>query len=242
MRDDLYLAGQGPIPFAFDQSVANVFADMIRRSVPGYELILQEVANVAKRHLENDGIAYDLGCSLGASAVAMRTGAGKSFNGRIIGIDASQPMIAKARDAIDLALAPEQATQIELECADIREIPLQPCSVVSLGFVLQFLDIADRDQLLERIAKALKPGGVLVLSEKVMIEGPHGEQLRALHEDFKRAAGYSDLEIAGKRQALMNVLMSESLEAHITRLTNAGFSQITPWMQAYSFVSMIAIR
>ena len=41
------------------------------------------------------------------------------------------------------------------------------------------------------------PGGILVLSEKVLFADPHLNELNIdLHHEFKRANGYSDLEIA----------------------------------------------
>jgi hypothetical protein len=46
-----------------------------------------------------------------------------------------------------------------------------------------------------------------------------------LHHDFKRAHGYSDLEIAGKRDSLENVLVPESLDEHRNRLRRAAFAQ-----------------
>ena len=63
-----------------------------------------------------------------------------------------------------------------------------------------------------------------------------------LHHDFKRANGYSELEIAQKRTALENVMKPDSLEEQITRLKNAGFKHITPWFQCFNFTSLIAIK
>ena len=50
-RDEIYREeqGMGVSPFVFDEKVVSVFEDMIRRSVPGYELTLTAIAAVAGR-------------------------------------------------------------------------------------------------------------------------------------------------------------------------------------------------
>ena len=49
-KDSVYSAPQKNIsPFAFDEKVADVFPDMLRRSVPGYATSLQMIEMFAKR-------------------------------------------------------------------------------------------------------------------------------------------------------------------------------------------------
>jgi tRNA (cmo5U34)-methyltransferase len=62
-----------------------------------------------------------------------------------------------------------------------------------------------------------------------------------LHHDFKRAQGYSDLEIANKRQALENVLVPETRDTHKARLLEAGFSHADVWFQCFNFASLVAV-
>ena len=89
----------------------------------------------------------------------------------------------------------------------------------------------------------MKPGGLLVLSEKVYFEDPAEQQHQeAWHLDFKRAQGYSDLEIARKRDALEKSLRPETLQVHIDRLTGAGFTRAFCWFRCFNFVSIAAIR
>ena len=86
-------------------------------------------------------------------------------------------------------------------------------------------------------------GGILVLSEKVTFEDPHLDQLNIdLHHEFKRANGYSDLEIARKRSALENVLVPETLQCHRDRLSAAGFGSCDVWFQCFNFASFIALK
>ena len=92
-------------------------------------------------------------------------------------------------------------------------------------------------------AAGTSPGGVLLLSEKIRFEDPAEETLQTdWHHAFKRARGYSDLEIARKREALENVLRPETLATHRRRLEQAGFTRVYRWFQGFNFVSLVALR
>lgn len=225
-------------PFNFDARVAAVFPDMIRRSVPGYELILQSLPWLAARVVQPHSHVYDLGCSLGASAHAVRHGLDAIPGCRILAVDNSAAMLARAEEWLSGFRA---ATPIELQCADVLAVPIANASLVVLNFTLQFIPQDQRLALLQRIRAGMRPGGVLLLSEKILLEdAPLAELITELHHDFKRAQGYSELEIAQKRQALENVLIPETLAVHRERLRAAGFAATEVWLQHTRFVSFLA--
>ena len=120
---------------------------------------------------------------------------------------------------------------------------LENASVVVLNFTLQFIAIEDRAPLIAKIAQAMKPGGILILSEKICFEDEHLQQLNTeLHHEFKRGNGYSELEIAQKRSSLENYLRAETIKTHEDRLQMAGFSSIDVWFQCFNFASLVAIK
>jgi tRNA (cmo5U34)-methyltransferase len=242
LRDEIYAAPRDAIePFRFDAQVARVFPDMIRRSVPGYATMVEMTGVIAGRHAQPGSRLYDLGCSLGAVTLAMRHTL-QAGGCTIIAIDNSADMLGRAQEllAADTSAAAQQ-TPVQLHCEDIRDSAFSDASVVALNFTLQFIPPADRPGLLSRIAAGMRRGGVLVLSEKVRFSDA-GEQARndALHVEFKRAQGYSEMEIAQKRNALDNVLVPDTLEEHVARLRGAGFAEITPWFRCFNFLSIIA--
>lgn len=225
--------------FKFDEAVARVFPDMIKRSVPGYTTIIPMIGLITERYAKSGTTCYDLGCSLGASTLAMRHGL-QGVDAKLIGVDNSQSMIERCSHYIELD---NEAAPVELICKDIRAIDFEPCSVATLNFTLQFLPIEDRSALIKSIFEALVPGGVLILSEKLSFED-HAIQCeqQELHWLFKRANGYSDLEVSQKRNAIENVLLAETQDAHLTRLKQAGFDQAFSWYQCFNFSSFIAIK
>ena len=132
---------------------------------------------------------------------------------------------------------------VEILCDDIRHIEIKNASMVILNFTLQFLPPQDRVALLEKIHQGLNPNGVLVLSEKFRFEDEQTNDLLIdLHHQFKRANGYSELEVSQKRTALENVMRTDSIETHKARLKNVGFSHVELWFQCFNFGSMIAMK
>lgn len=239
LTDRLFATERQPEDFRFDASVARVFPDMIRRSVPGYTTIIPMIEVITEQYVQPGSNCYDLGCSLGASTLAMRHGIAHE-DCALIGVDNSAAMIERCEHYIALDDHPLPVT---LRCEDIRMTELDNASVTTLNFTLQFVAPEQRNALLARIAAATRPGGVLILSEKLRFEDNGEEAIQTrLHHEFKRANGYSDLEISQKRSAIEQVLIPETLASHQARLREAGFDQVLVWYQCFNFVSMLAIK
>ncbi|PMR73932.1 carboxy-S-adenosyl-L-methionine synthase CmoA [Billgrantia endophytica] len=225
--------------FSFDERVVACFPDMIRRSVPGYGQILGMLGLIAQRHLRHGAHVYDLGCSLGAVGLALASQLPPDAF-RLTGVDLSPAMVARARETL-AAECPDHDIQV-IE-GDIRTLDYQATGMIVLNFTLQFLSPEDRDAVIARLYDALEPGGVLVLSEKVIDPDEQDNAWRVeRYHDFKRANGYSDLEISQKRTALENVLIPDTLEAHHDRLGKAGFPRSLTWFQYLNFASLIAFK
>lgn len=239
-RDTLYAeAPAAPGSFRFDEAVVSVFPDMIRRSVPGYEATLALTGRLAARYAQDDSAVVDLGCSLGDSLLACA----KALQGRsitLLGVDNAAPMIARAEArfaALPLTPGPR------FEHADLQTQPYPPTSLFILNWTLQFLPREARGPLLARLFAALRPGGALVLSEKIRHPDPDADaRLATLHHDFKAAQGYSPAEIEGKRQALETVLVRETIADHEARLRQLGFTCVTVLLQQLNFITLLALK
>jgi len=239
-QDDIYAQPQTHLgSFRFDSQVTQVFADMIRRSVPGYGLSLDMLSVIATEYAQEDSHIYDLGCSLGASTLAIRHCI-QVQDCNIIGVDNSPAMIEQCQKYMD---ADDSLTAVSLDCKNIQDVTIEDASIVILNFTLQFIPVEERQALLTRIAHGLRQGGVLILSEKVRFEDDLDNQRHiALHEGFKRSQGYSDIEISQKRQALEQVLVPETLKIHHERLHASGFSKSQTWFQCFNFTSILAFK
>jgi len=216
--------------FTFNQNVASVFADMLKRSVPGYGTVLAQLSVFAKKFAQEESVIYDLGCSLGAATFAMAQNL-EVQNCTFKSYDTSAPMIARFRELID-----ENPVRYPVEIFedDITEISFENASVTVLNLTLQFIDSDQRLDLLKRIHSGTRDGGVLILTEKISDTSEEGI-MTDLYYDFKRANSYSELEISQKRTALENVLITDTEQMHLDRLMQAGFSRTMRWFQTLNF-------
>jgi len=241
--DNIYRTEDGSEPFRFNEKVARVFPDMLQRSIPGYAASIEAIGSLAARYVRPGTTCYDLGCSLGAATLAMRHGIQEPCC-RVVAMDSSPAMIERCREVVaedDRLNGPE--TQVDIAEHDIREVHIANASMIVLNYTLQFIQPADRDALLETIFNGMNDGGILVLSEKVVDEDAHMEELLVdLHEEHKRRNQYSALEVARKRAALEDVLIPETVASHRERLRRAGFSRSAVWLRYFNFVSIIAFR
>ncbi|MEX2131326.1 MAG: carboxy-S-adenosyl-L-methionine synthase CmoA [Pseudohongiellaceae bacterium] len=238
-KDRLFAHTSAPAEFVFDARVAEVFEDMIDRSVPGYRTIISMIGVLAGQYCRPGSTVYDLGCSLGAATMAIRAQVPHSQY-RIVAVDNSAAMIARMAEAAE---APDKGPELQMICSDIMDIDVQNASVVVLNFTLQFIPVTQRDALLARICRGMNPGGILILSEKIVFPDPAVNQLFIdMYHRFKEEMGYSRLEISRKRTALENVLIPETIDDHRRRALAAGFCSCDTWFQCFNFTSMVAFK
>ncbi|WP_218353003.1 carboxy-S-adenosyl-L-methionine synthase CmoA [Alteromonas lipotrueiana] len=225
--------------FTFDEAVADVFPDMIKRSVPGYQTIVHTIGELASRYVKSATRVYDLGCSLGAASLSVAR-ATHAIPCDIVAIDSSPAMVERcSRTVRSFALS----NPITVEQKLAQNTKIENASMVIMNFTLQFIKPDERLALLTSIYKGMNDGAILVLSEKVSHPTLQGNELLIdLHHQFKRDNGYSELEVSQKRAALENIMLTDSFETHENRLFEAGFSDVVKWYQCYNFMSLVAIK
>jgi tRNA (cmo5U34)-methyltransferase len=238
--DKLFLDAKADLyPFSFNQSVVEVFPDMINRSVPGYQTIVDGIGRISRYAVKTDSKVYDLGCSLGnVSLHIARYNPNARFT--IEAIDNSPAMVERCQQHVD---AFNYAANINVHHGDIVELSLESCDMVVINFTLQFIPVEKRQAIIDKVYKSLNTGGILLVSEKVSAESENiDELLIELHHEFKRDNGYSELEISQKRSALESVMILDTFEEHKKRFTKAGFKDVSVWFQHFNFLSMCAVK
>ena len=236
-RDSLYAQALDEVPpFEFNEAVSEVFSDMIRRSVPGYETVVRMTGALVAEAYKGEGVIYDLGCSLGEASAWILT-ACDTRQPNVVLVDSSKFMLQRCRQRF------ASQERVEFLCADLNEMNFKPASAFVLNYTLQFIPMAERSGLLERLWQALLPGGVVIVSEKIRLEPPERDaQAVHRHHAFKRLMGYSDREVEQKREALENVLIPDGLDQLKERLQSAGFSRIFVWFECLNWVSIAAYK
>lgn len=235
MKDTIF---EKPIEkqFDFDANVASVFDDMLSRSVPYYKSMLDISVSFALKYAQNTKKIYDLGCSTGSTLLELYAKSDKSLS--LCGIDTSEAMLDLAHKKATVYNAP-----IDFICGDVLTIPFEKCDVIISNYTLQFIRPIQREVLIGKIYDALESGGVFIFSEKVICED---KKLHKLFIDeyynFKRTQGYSDFEIAQKREALENVLIPYTEEENKQMALKAGFKNVEILFKWVNFATFIAIK
>ena len=223
--------------FQFDQQVASVFPNMVKRSVPCYDSVIAMIGLLAQQHATEGTYCYDLGCSLGRTTLALHQALSHCHIQRIVGIDSSEAMIQKALTS-NAPIAPN----LSFIQDDITTHIYQPSSVIVLNLTLQFIPPNKRLDLLSRCKKALVTGGICIIFDKIKTSDSDLQAyFEQTHMHFKEFNQYSNLEIAQKRQAIEKVLLPDTPEEHLQRLKKAGFSQTFQWFQCLNWGGFLGI-
>jgi tRNA (cmo5U34)-methyltransferase len=225
--------------FKFDESVVDVFPDMIQRSVPGYETIVHTIGELAKTFATPNSNIFDLGCSLGAASLSVAR-ATQEIPCNIVGVDSSEAMVTRCRRMVQAFALSNPVTILQQYAQDTD---ITNASMVIMNFTLQFIPPSDRKALLQSIYNGLNKGGILVISEKIKHPTITGNELLIdLHHQFKRNNGYSELEVSQKRASLEKVMLTDTFSEHETRLKDVGFADVVMWFKCFNFTSLVAIK
>ena len=226
-----------PSDFKFSSKVAQVFDDMVNRSVPYYEEIQRMIAEIAPDHVVEGTNVYDLGCSTGSTLIMMNQTI--PDNVRFIGIDDSQEMLDKCESKLH---ENDFKRPFELHVADLNQgVKIENASVVVLCLTLQFIRPIYREKLLRDIVSGMAPGGILLIVEKIIAEESlFNRDFIKYYYEMKRRHHYSEMEISQKREALENVLIPYKLSENILLLKEAGFAHCEVFFKWYNFSGIIA--
>jgi tRNA (cmo5U34)-methyltransferase len=241
MRDQIFMTAEPVQDFKFDASVADVFDDMLERSVPFYGEVQRMVVELADSFLGDEGTFYDIGCSTGNTIYELARFMGTERPVRFVGLEPSEAMRDKMREKLSALPGPPRFEILPHSIEDMERLP--DARVITLLYTLQFVRPMQRLKVLQMCHRSLQPGGCLILAEKVLSERQETRHLFIdLYHQYKARSGYTAMEIARKREALENVLIPFMASEDIALLREAGFSAVEPFFQWYNFAAFLAIK
>jgi tRNA (cmo5U34)-methyltransferase len=238
-KDSLFNVSAVAEDFVFNERVVEVFDDMVDRSIPFYKVVIEATAHLLDKLLRPGDTVYDLGCATGSSLLALsRLLQHRELS--FIGIDNSPAMLDKAR--LKAELHGKQGS-ISFVHQDITDFDHRGAGAILINYTLQFIRPLQRQEFLCRLVDNLRPGGALLMSEKIISHQPRlNRQFIDIYHDFKKSRGYSELEIARKREALENILIPFSLAENTAMLEKAGLCGVESYFRWFNFASLVAIK
>jgi tRNA (cmo5U34)-methyltransferase len=225
--------------WAFDAEVTRVFGDMLRRSIPQYDVMRKAAHDLACRYVREKTAVIDLGCSRGEAIGRLVEKFGA--HNRYVGVDVSEPMLAAARARFQGYI---DAGIVTIRRCDLRtEYPPELASVTLCVLTLQFTPIEYRQKIVRAIYEHTLPGGALILVEKVI--GSAADLDDALAECYRRhkaEAGYTPDQIDRKRLSLEGVLVPVTAKWNEDLLAAAGFARADCFWRWTNFAGWLALR
>lgn len=240
-KDDLFSNKRKVGDFTFNSDTVNVFDDMVSRSVPFYIEIQRMIGEIAQEFYVSGTNIYDLGCSTGNTILNVANSLNKPA--KFISCDYSRPMLEKAKAKIDENKFPCDH-EFDFKQFDFnKSFELNNASIVIMCLTMQFVRPISRGKVIKIINDALVPEGVFIMVEKVLCSSSMLNRMFIdFYHSFKKRKGYSNLEIAQKREALENVLVPYRLEENIKLISDAGFQNIEIFFKWYNWIGILAFK
>jgi tRNA (cmo5U34)-methyltransferase len=223
----------------FDESVTDVFDNMLSRSIPQYEVMREAVFELGSRFVKPHTSIVDLGCSRGeALAPFVRKFGARN---RFIGVEVSPTMLGAVRERF--------AGLIKDGFVDIRDLdlrthyPLEKASLTLAVLTIQFTPIEYRQRIVKTIFEHTLPGGAFILVEKVLASTAQLDELFVeRYHAMKARNGYTTEQIERKRLALEGVLVPVTARWNEDLLRDAGFRQIECFWRWLNFAGWVGVR
>jgi len=220
--------------FEFDEAVASVFDDMLSRSVPFYDEVRKLVISLILTEQKEGLKVLDLGSSTAKFLLDLHSKMDVAM--QLKGLDNSQAMLDRAEQKCQAFGA-----DIELEFADMLSYAYDQEDVIVANYTLQFIRPMQRVELIKKLYDGLNDEGIFIFSEKVVFEDKKlDKELIDIYYDYKKEQGYSEYEIAQKREALENVLIPFTIEENIQMCKEAGFRSVDTIFQWSNFVTFVS--
>lgn len=240
MSEDRLYAVSKPLvsDFTFGSETAAVFDDMLLRSVPFYAEIQRMIGEMVADLAVDGTNVYDLGCS---TCATFRNLKDLERDVTFVGVDASAAMLSRAEGELQNA---KFTRRYVLRQQDLHHgLEIENASVVIMNLILQFVRPLHRERVMHTIFSGMNHQAGLILVEKVLAEETLMNRLFIkYYYDLKRRNGYSDIEIAQKREALENVLIPYRLEENRQLLLDAGFRSAEVFFKWYNFCGVLALK
>jgi len=239
-RDALFSDASSAVgDFNFGERTAEVFDDMLDRSIPMYRELQRMIGEVALEFAAEGTNVYDLGCSTGITLETLHLAVAPGA--KLVGFDYSVPMLERARQRFAPLI---ESGRMRLDHADLnRGCVIENASVVVLNLTLQFIRPLYRDSLMRQIVSGLNDNGVLILVEKVLAADSTINRLFIkFYYDMKRRNGYDEMEISQKREALENVLIPYRVDENVELLRRCGFREVETFFRWYNFCGFLALK
>lgn len=219
------------------EGIEDRFDEHVRLSVPLYDEGHEIACRLGDFFLPPEGTVIELGTSTGVLAQKFLQFHKDRSDIRYIGIDRVEGMLAVARQRC--AADP----RAEFVHGDVSGVPFPEASLVLSYCTMQFVHPRTRQEVFDKVYRALQWGGAFFLFEKVRAPDARFQDLATqLYHEFKLRNGFDEKEILSKQRSLKGVLEPFSTQGNLDLLGRAGFKDVMTIIKYVCFEGFLAIK
>lgn len=213
----------------FSFSTIQEFDTHILNSIAGYSDLVQDILAMSKYFVEDYTNVYDIGCSTGKLTKEL---AGIYPNATCIGIEKE----------LNFKEFLENQGLAKFIFQSVFEVELRNASMVTSVFTIQFLPVAERQKLFQRVYDSLRTGGAFILCEKLLANHPKFQSMFTfVYYDFKRNT-FSDTSILEKEKSLRSIMKCLTFDDYKNMLESVGFKTVEVFWKRYNFTGILCIK
>ncbi len=210
----------------FDFNTIKDFDKHINLSIPDYGHLLDHISSLSTFFIKENSNYYDIGCSTGNLINKIKE-KNKHIDFNAVGIDKSSNLAKKHTSII---------------IADAVDFAYEKFNFATIVFTLQFLEIDQRECILEKMYKSMTDNGALIVCEKQYEENGFFQNLFDFtYYDYKKK-NFSDEEILKKQFDLRYIMNPSPQRDNLRIFHKAGFYIVQPFWQSLLFKGWILMK
>lgn len=221
--------GYCPTRWEFDAKITDAFEDMLRRSIPQYEIMRKAIVDIVIK--EHPDRISDVGCSRGDMIADLLK---VLPDIEYYGYEISEPMLSAAKARF------KDNKNVHIKKIDLRggmDLSASPSFCLCI-LTLQFIPMEHRQKLITEMAQTQYG---LILVEKVLGSDANiNKTFVSLYEKMKLENGYSEEDVLRKKMSLEGVLVPVTAKWNEELLKMAGFKSFDCFWRWMNFAGWFA--
>ncbi|MNY86062.1 class I SAM-dependent methyltransferase [Acinetobacter calcoaceticus] len=212
--------------------VVDGYDEHIRKLIPGYEVIHQQVDAILQSVLKPNSHVLIVGCGTGYELEYLLK---RHPNWKFTAVDPSLTMLQKAQEQVELL---EKSSQVTFVHGETSALPLENCFDAALSILVAHF-IADdvKPAFFKDIYNRLKENAVLLTYDLMTCINP--QQLQALRY-LCLAQGLTEEQCQKMLERMAQDFFSLTTEGYIKLLQKSGFESVQSYAQVLTYQGFIA--
>ena len=209
----------------------------LKRSIPLYQESQFFVSKLASFYIKDENINYEIGCANGTIIGNLAREYLNFKKTKFVGIDLSNKLILEAKKRY------KKSKNLNFYNIDASTYNYKKCNVAIIHYVLQFMTLEERRNLLNSLYSKLINSGAIIIFEKILMQDSYSQDIfTGIYNDFKFDNEYSPQEVIKKSLSLRSVMRSITSERNLNLFKSINFSSIYTFFKWGPFEGYLCVK